>query len=123
MEPKRKDQRPPVYNAARQLYQQFVRSTQKCPINVKRGKIAEIERKIQSIMEDTAFADEQKENAPVRLERIAAALKTMDEVRISIRMVHDLRYITKKGFDALTNKEDNVVRQLKGWQRSSLKNV
>lgn len=123
MEEQRRDSRPPVYNAARELYNQIVRSTQKCPINIKRGKLAEIEQKVQAIMEDTAFADEQRENAAARLERIASALKAMNEVRISIRLIHDLGYITRKGFSAIMNREAKVIRQLKGWQRSTLKNV
>ena len=112
-----------MYNAARQLYLQLVQSTQKCPINIKRGKLAQIELKIQAVMEDTAFANAQIDNPQARLKWLSAALEKMEEVCVSIRVIHDLHYITPKGFNAITNKEDHVLKQLKAWQRSTLNNA
>lgn len=124
MKPKEpRDDRPPVYYAACRLYQQFARSTKKSPINIKRGILAEVERLIQSIIEDTAFANELETDPAARLKWIAAALEKMNRVKISVRMIKDLQYIKPKGFSAIMNAEEKVTRQLQGWRRSTVKNA
>ncbi len=124
MKPKEpRDDRPPVYYAACRLYQQFTRSTKKAPVNIKRGTFADVERLIQSIIEDTAFANELESDPSARLKWIADALDKMNRVKISVRMVKDLQYITAKGFSAIMREEDKVVRQLSGWRRSTVKNA
>jgi len=112
-----------VYYAACKLYKQFVDSTQKAPINLKRGKFFEIEQLILQVIEDITFAHKLDGDMSARLSWIAEALKKMNRIRISVRMIHDLKYITDKGFSAIMNKEDKVVRQLNGWRRSTGRNA
>lgn len=110
----------PVYNKARLLYIQFERSTQKAPLNMKRSKIAEIECAIVELMCDISDANEQERDKRARLEYISRAIKRLHRVKVLVRVLYDLNVITKKGFGAIALAEENVARQLAGWEKSTI---
>ena len=110
----------PVYNKARLLYLQLERSTQKVPLNMKRGKIAEIEGKVFDLMCDISDANEQEKDKRARLEYISQAIKRLHKVKVMVRVLYDLNVITKKGFGAIVLAEENVARQLAGWEKSTI---
>ena len=113
----------PVYNKARQLFDQLERSTQKVPTNIKRGSVAMIEEMIIGVMDNIAFANMSEKDKRTRLAFIQSAIETMQKVKIRVRTLHDLHFITKKGFDAIILAEENVVRQLAGWEKKTYSEV
>jgi hypothetical protein len=112
----------PVYNKTRLLFIQFERSTQKVPINMKRGAISEVEHWLIEIMDTIAFANLSERDRQARLLYITEAARTLQKVKVRIRTLYDLNIITKKGFDALILLEGNVDKQLTGWERSIINN-
>ena len=109
----------PVYNKARRLYEQFEQSTQKAPINRKRGVIHDIEEQIIGLMCDISFANEQEKDRRSRLEYIARAAQSIHSIKVKVRILYDLRIVTKKGFAAIILEEENVARQLAGWEKKT----
>lgn len=109
----------PVYNAARELYLQITRSTQKCPVNLRRGRIAALEEGVLRIMDGIAFANDATDIRS-RLTFIGEARKQLREIEIEMRCVFDLGFLRKKGFAAIIRCEENVARQLAGWEKKTL---
>ena len=112
-------QKLPVYNAARELYLQIVRSTQKCPVNLRRGRISALEDGVLNIMQGIAFANESTD-VRGRLEFIARAQGQMQTIKVEVRCIFDLGFLRKKSFAAIIRCEDKVSRQLAGWERRTL---
>lgn len=105
----------PVYKKALDLERQFTLSTQKAPRDVKFTRINAMHESILQIIEDVAFASEFTIN---RVEYINRALGELNGFIIRVRILLDLRYISKKGFAAIVRCEENVARQLIGWRKS-----
>ena len=107
-----------LYNKVRQLFVQFEQSTRKLPVSVKRGQVARIEDELVQILVDLCYADEAADDARVkdRLAFIAMVGDTLHDVMIRIRVLHDLKFIKDKSFNALTKIEDNAAGQLAGWK-------
>ena len=112
----------PVYNATRELFLQINRSTQKCPIDLRRGRINAIKEKVLAIMASIAYANLAVESR-VRLRYIDEASQSLRELKVEIRCLFDLGYLRRKGFSAIIRHEENVARQLDGWQRSTVSNA
>lgn len=112
------DKRLPVYNTTRQLYKQLRRSTQKVPVIVSRGPVAETEALLIGMLDDLSFAE--FSNGTTRLEHIHAAQKTLNRVKIRVRTLHDLGYIHKKGYKAILRYEGSASLQLTLWARKML---
>jgi hypothetical protein len=49
---------------------------------------------------------------------IAAAREHIETIRLFVRLLHDLRQISLATFVALSERIENVSKQLLGWQRS-----
>ena len=109
----------PVYNAARELYLQIVRSTQKCPVNLRRGRIAELEEGVLKIMDGIAFAND-SQDVRGRLAFIAEAQAKMRSIEVEMRCIFDLGFLRKRSFAAIIRCEDKVTRQLAGWEKRTL---
>lgn len=108
-----------VYNTVRLLYGQLERSTQKVPRDVRISNVAEVRRWIEQVMEYIAFANEAFETKENRLRFIRNAINVMHRIEIRVRIYFDLGFIKEKGFDAITNLEASVVRQLCGWEKAN----
>lgn len=108
-----------VYNTARLLYQQLERSTQKVPREDRISSVVEVKRWIEQVMEYIAFANEAFETKENRLQFIRNAINVMHRIEIRVRIYFDLGHIKEKGFDAITNLEASVVRQLRGWEKAN----
>lgn len=65
-----------------------------------------------------AFANE-TQDAQERADFISRAADDLRNMKIRVRVLYDLHYITKKGFTAISGAEENVARQLAGWQKST----
>ena len=117
----------PVYNKLRQLFEQLESSTKKVPINIKRGKIAEVENLIMAAMVKICYADAAKDDSDAsikeRLDFIDEVQQDLNEIKVNVRLLHDLKYIKDQGFDALAGYEDNVDSQLIGWRNATEKRL
>lgn len=109
----------PVYNAARELYLQIHRSTQKVPRSVRYGKIAEVEGLVLSLMEAIAFANDARE-VRERLQFIDKSKDMLRRVVVMVRCIRDLGFLRSKSFSAIIRYEDSLARQLSGWERKTL---
>lgn len=107
----------PVYNATRRLAIQFAQSTRKAPVNIKRGAIGECEHSIIQIMDSLSFAEAYPTKAE-KLTFIRDAKRTLQFVEVRLRTLYDLGYIKARGYSAIMEREDNVMRQLEGWQKA-----
>lgn len=103
----------PSYKKARDLVKQLSESTQKVPRTVKYTTVAEMINSALDIMVDIADANE--ENFGTREEFLKSALKRLSRIRIQVRCLYDLHYITKKGLNSISGYEGNLESQLKGW--------
>ena len=109
----------PVYNATRELFLQIHRSTQKVPVDIRRGRVADIKEKVLKLLDSIAYANEAKDKRS-RLDYIDGARAILREVTIEIRCVFDLGLLRRKSFAAIMRYEDNVARQLAGWEKKTL---
>ncbi len=109
----------PVYNAARELYLQISRSTQKCPVELRRGRIAAMLEDALGIMDGIAFANESLD-VRGRLEFISSARQKLRTIEVGIRCIFDLGFLRRRSFAAIVRCEDNVARQLAGWEKKTL---
>lgn len=105
----------PVYKKALDLERQFTLSTQKAPRDVKYARLNAMHETVLQIIEDIAFANEFSIH---RVEYINKALGELNGFIIRVRLLLDLRYISKKGFAAIVRAEEDVTRQLTGWRNS-----
>ena len=112
------DKRLPVYNTTRQLYKQLRRSTQKVPVNVSRGPVAETESLLIGMLDTLSFAEISTKVS--RMEYIQEAQKILNRVKIRVRTLHDLGYIHTKGYKALGRYESSVSVQLDLWAKKTL---
>lgn len=112
------DKRLPVYNTTRQLYKQLRRSTQKVPVNVSRGPVAETEYLLIGMLDTLSFAE--FSTKATRMDYIQEAQKILNRVKIRVRTFYDLGYIHKKGFKALMRYENSVAAQLSLWAKKTL---
>ena len=113
----------PSYNKTRELFEQFEKSTQKRPTNIKRGKCAEIENALMDIMLMISKAELEKEDAATRAGYIGAAMDDLLEVKLNIRILYDLHLIHPEGWSALMLLEDDLAGQLYSWKRETEKRI
>lgn len=111
----------PVYNATRELFLQIHRSTQKCPIDLRRGRIVAIKEKVLKIMAGITYAYLAVESR-VRLHFIDETRQTLRDVEIEVRCIFDLGFLRRKSFAAIMRCEDSIARQLDGWERKTVTN-
>lgn len=71
------------------------------------------------IMDGIAFANESTDIRE-RLAFINDARKRLREIEIEMRCVFDLGLLRKKSFAAIIRCEENVARQLAGWEKKTL---
>jgi hypothetical protein len=112
------DKRLPVYDKTRQLYKQLRRSTQKVPVIVSRGPVAETESLLIGMLDSLSFAEFSSNTA--RMDYIQEAQKILNRVKIRVRTLYDLGYIHKKGYLALVRYENSAAKQLSLWARKTL---
>lgn len=110
----------PVYNAARRLFEQIELSTKKCPINIKRGSVAQVEEWAIEILDGVMQAAEAEENSTERVIFINDTLAILRKVAIRVRSLYGVNVIHKKGFGAIMREEASVKKQLKGWARKTI---
>ena len=106
-----------VYNRARILAEQINLSTQKVPRATKYRYIDPIVVMVYGIMEYISFAND---NAEQRVAFIDAALSNLAMLKVRVRIVYDMKYMKRKGYDAVIREEENVTRQLIGWRKQTL---
>lgn len=111
---------PPVYNVARRLCEQLKRSTQKVPVNDKRGTIADVERNIVNLMRISVKANRCVNNAEARANFIRSAQDIILDIELDVRIMFDLGIIKPKGFAQLMRIEDDISGQLYSWMRSTV---
>ena len=114
-------QRLPSYNKTRELFEQFERSTQKRPPNIKRGKIAEVENGLMDIMLFISQAELLKDKPEERAAKLIEAQKVLQNIKLTIRILFDLHFIPNTGWSALMLLEDDLAAQLYSWKRETEK--
>ena len=105
----------PVYKAAIELERQFSMSTQKAKKVLKYGKIDQLYREVVDFIVKVAFACDYDGD---RLKLIDESLAMLRRIKIQVRILLDIGGITKNGFAAMVQAEENLGRQLQGWKKS-----
>lgn len=108
----------PVYKAAIDLEKQFVLSTQKTPRRIKYTMVDSIYKSILQIPIDIAFANEY---GAERVQWVDKAVRAMQDVKIHLRVMLDVRAINEHQYAVIMEKQENLSRQLNGWQKSLVK--
>lgn len=93
--------KPPVYKAALDLDAQYCRSTKKAPQDVKYTHINRLHDTLIEIITVVAFAND-TQDPKERADFISRAIDEVRKLKIRVRVLYDLHYITKKGFTAIT---------------------
>ncbi len=106
-----------VYNRARLLSEQIVKSTGKVPRFAKYSYVDPMIVSVYGIMEYISFANDTPEQ---RVQFIDTALAALNQLKIKVRVLRDLKFVTQKGYDAIIRDEENVTRQLNGWRKATL---
>ena len=106
-----------VYNRARLLSEQIVKSTGKVPRVAKYSYVDPMIVSVYGIMEYISFANDTPEQ---RVQFIDTALAALNQLKIKVRVLRDLKFVTQKGYDAIIREEENVTRQLNGWRKTTL---
>ena len=109
---------PPVYNKTRLLLLQFRASTQKSQRSMKYGIVADIERMMMNVMAKIAFANDELQNSRERIELLWTAQRIMHKVCVYTRIVKEVGGMKENGYDAVSDLEDDVLRQLELWRKS-----
>ena len=91
----------PSYNKTRELFEQFERSTQKRPPNIKRGICADIENGLIHILFMINKAELLMDKPAERAEKLGEAQDTLLDIKLLIRILFDLHYIPDTGWSAL----------------------
>ena len=102
----------PAYNKARELTEQIARSTQKVPRDIRFTYVVEMKTASMGIMEYIAFANDRPEERAAFLDK---AIMDLQRIMIRVRILKDLKYLPLKGYSAIIRKEEELIRQLKGW--------
>jgi len=114
----------PVYNASRQLYEQFCKSTKKLPVNLKRGKVAQTEGWIIDLLDNIIIASEfDEEHRKEKLDLLHESSDIIRRIMIRVRTLRGINMLSIAGFSAIAKHEDSIVRQLKGWANSIEKTI
>ena len=108
----------PVYKKCVELNRQLAASTQKTPNNVKFGIVKDIHAKLVDIMAIISFAS--LTNRDKKVGFLKQALKEVKKTQIYIRILFDIRAITKNGFAAVSSLSEDLMRQLTGWLKSEI---
>lgn len=108
----------PVYKAAIDLEKQFVLSTQKTPRRIKYTMVDSIYKSIIDMPVYIAFANNYGDE---RLQWVEKAVRTMNDVKIHLRVMLDVRAINEHQFSVIMEKQENLSRQLNGWMKSLMK--
>ena len=111
----------PSYNKTRELFEQFEKSTQKRPPNIKRGICADIENGLMDIMFMISQAELLMERPAERAEKLARAQDTLLGIKLKIRILFDLHFLPETGWSALMLLEDDLAGQLYSWKRETEK--
>ena len=114
-------QRLPSYNKTRELFEQFEKSTQKRPPNIKRGMCAEIENGLMHILFMISKAELLMDKPAERAEKLGEAKDTLLDIKLKIRILFDLHFIKPEGWSALMLLEDDLTAQLYSWKRETEK--
>ena len=99
----------PVYKKLLELTKQFDDSTKKVPQLVKHDYVRAMHNQLVSIVTTVAFANEFNAD---RGKLLGAAVTSLAEFKIRVRVLLDLHYITKKGFAAIVRLEESAAKQL-----------
>ena len=111
----------PSYNKTRELFEQFERSTQKRPPNIKRGICADIENGLMHILFMIDKAELLMDKPADRAEKLGEAQDTLLNIKLKIRILFDLHFIPDTGWSALMLLEDDLAAQLYSWKRETEK--
>ena len=114
-------QMPPVYNKARFLVRQIMESTKKAPREIKYGYIADIVNTGLRLMEDIFKASKATKDLN-RVTHIDEAISKLNDIKMKVRIIHDVNALTTKGFSAVINYEADVIYQLTSWKKSLINN-
>lgn len=109
----------PVYKKLLELTKQFDDSTKKVPQLVKHDYVRAMHNQLVSIVTTVAFANEFNAD---RGKLLGAAVTSLAEFKIRVRVLLDLHYITKKGFAAIVRLEESAAKQLCDWRNSESEN-
>ena len=111
----------PVFNRLRMLYVQFEKSTQKAPINIKRGPIFQIETWLIEMLDNIQLAHESE--LEMRLICIRENICLLRMVKMKVRTLQWLHIIHDKAYAAIIREEENVAAQLAGWEKSIVREM
>lgn len=111
----------PVFNRLRMLYAQFEKSTQKVPINIRRGPVFQIENWLLEMLDNIQMAHESELES--RLVFIRENIRLLRKVKMKVRTLQWLRIIHDKAYAAIIREEENVAAQLAGWEKSIVREL
>jgi len=107
-----------VYAAVMDLVSQFDKSTQKVPKHIRLTECA----KINYLMSDVLLCISNAQDDMVhRAEIISKGMAILRKVELMIRMLYERKMIKNSGFSAIIIREDNSMRQMKGWYEYTIK--
>jgi len=107
----------PVYNLAHELVLEIYKLTYKFPKSEIFGLISQLRRSSSSIPANIAegfYRNSTKE----LIQFLYNARGSVGETIYHLKLAYDLKYISKKEFDVLTNSYNVVGMQLNGWIKS-----
>jgi hypothetical protein len=126
----------PVYDRARRLLVQFLLSTKKTKREFKYGVCAAICNSLVDLMSYICFAYQLKEGETkeivskindniikehkTNIDFIKEAIDILNETKIKVRILLDIHELTQNGFEAISNLEADVSRQLENWLNSKI---
>ena len=102
-----------VYNETRRLYFELHNSTRKMPREERYAFVVPLMQQVEKIMSAIAAANE----AQVKSTILEPAIETICAMQVTLRNLHELALLTKKGFSNISERTEAVKRQLKGWRK------
>lgn len=106
----------PVYKKALDLVFSLTNSTQKTPKDIRFSRVTKMKNDVMDIAKYIAYANDIDSE---RVAYIEKAVEVLNDIKIDVRSLLDLKYISKTGFSAITLSEAKLSRQLEGWLKST----
>ena len=106
----------PVYKRALDLVFSLTNSTQKMPKDIRFSRVTKMKNDVMDIAKYIAYANDADSE---RVAYIEKAVEVLNDIKIDVRSLLDLKYISKAGFSAITLSEAKLSRQLEGWLKST----
>ena len=106
----------PVYKRALDLVFSLTNSTQKMPKDIRFSRVTKMKNDVMDIAKYIAYANDADSE---RVAYIEKAVEVLNDIKIDVRSLLDLKYISNTGFSAITLSEAKLSRQLEGWLKST----